>query len=92
MSSCLNWATNIERKYPVSIKIYATSNINLLVEIMNTISLSGMQILAINATSNNDLETVVKLKVLTKNTLELEKMIHNMKKVKFVYNIERDNI
>ncbi|MBO5712130.1 MAG: bifunctional (p)ppGpp synthetase/guanosine-3',5'-bis(diphosphate) 3'-pyrophosphohydrolase [Acholeplasmatales bacterium] len=88
----LNWATNIERKYPVSIKIYATSNINLLVEIMNTISLSGMQILAINATSNNDLETVVKLKVLTKNTLELEKMIHNMKKVKFVYNIERDNI
>jgi GTP pyrophosphokinase len=88
----LNWAANIERKYPVSIKIYAMSNINLLVEIMNTISLSNMQILAINATSNNDLETVVKLKVLTKNTLELERMIHNMKKVKFVYNIERDNI
>lgn len=88
----LNWATNIERKYPVSIKIYAMSNINLLVEIMNTISLSGMQILAINATSNNNLETIVKLKVLTKNTLELEKMIHNMKKVKFIYNIERDNI
>lgn len=88
----LAWATSPGRKYPVSIKIYATSNMNLLVEIMNTVSASGMSILAISANSNSNLETVVKLKVMTSNLVELEKMIVNMKKIKFVYNIERDNL
>lgn len=88
----LSWAADPGRKYPVSIKIYATSNMNLLVEIMNTVSASGMSILAISAKSNNNLETVVKLKVMTSNLMELEKMIINMKKVKFIYNIERDNL
>jgi len=88
----LSWATAPGRKYPVSIKIYATSSMNLLVEIMNTISASGMSILAISANSNNNLETIVKLKVMTNNLVELEKMIINMKKLKFVYNIERDNL
>lgn len=88
----LSWATNPGRKYPVSIKIYATSNMNLLVEIMNTVSASGMSILAISANSNANLETIVKLKVMTSNLVELEKMIVNMKKVKFIYNIERDNL
>ena len=59
---------------------------------MNTVSASGMSILAISANSNSNLETIVKLKVMTTNLVELEKMIVNMKKVKFVYNIERDNL
>ena len=88
----LYWSENIDRKYPVSIKIYAMTNMNLLVEIMNTISLCNMNLLAVNAVNNNNLETIVKLKVLTKNLAELEKMIYNMKKIKYVYNIERDNL
>ena len=87
----LAWATNIDRKYPVSIKIEATANMNLLVEIMNTVSASGMSILAINANQNANLEAVVKLKVMTDNLLSLEKMIVNLKKIKYIYNIERDN-
>ncbi len=85
-------ALNPGRKLPVSIKIYATSNMNLLVEIMNTVSASGMSILAITANSNSNFETVVKLKVMTSSLIDLEKMIVNMKKIKFVYNIERDNL
>lgn len=88
----LDWALNPGRKYPVSIKIYATSSMNLLLEIMNTISASGMSILAISANSNNNLETIVKLKVMATDLIELEKMIVNMKKVKYIYNIERDNL
>lgn len=87
----LRWATNPGRKYPVSIKILATSNMNLLVELMNVVSASGMSILAINANQQSSLETVVKLKVMTNNLLDLEKMILNLKKIKYVYNIERDN-
>ena len=49
---------------------------------MNTVSASNMSILSINATSNKDLETTVKLKVMTKSLVELEKMIINLKKNK----------
>ncbi len=88
----VSWATNIDRKYPVSIKIYAKSNMNLLLDIMNTISANNMSILAINASSTPNLETIVKLKVMCPNSIELEKMIVNMKKIKYIYNIERDNL
>ena len=88
----LEWTTNPDRKYPCSIKIDAATNINLLVDIMNTVSASNMSILSINANSNKDLETTVKLKVMTKSLVELEKMILNLKKIKYIYNIERDNI
>ncbi len=88
----LSWATNPGRKYPASIKIHATSSMNLLLEIMNTVSASGMSILAISANSNDNLETTVKLKVMTSSLVELEKMIVNMNKIKFVFNIERDNV
>ena len=88
----VSWATNIDRKYPVSIKIYAKSNMNLLLDIMNTVSANNMSILAINANSTPNLETIVKLKVMCPNSIELEKMIVNMKKIKYIYNIERDNL
>lgn len=88
----LSWATDIDRKYQVSIKIDAQSNVELLVDIMNTVNASGMSISAINASSNQDFETVIKLKVMTTNLLELEKMIINLKKIKYIYNIERDNL
>ncbi len=88
----VNWASDIDRKYPVSIKIYAKSNMNLLLDIMNTVSANNMSILAINANSTPNLETIVKLKVMCPNSTELEKMIVNMKKIKYIYNIERDNL
>ncbi len=87
----LEWASNPDRKYPCAIKIEASASMNLLVEIMNTVSASNMSILSINAT-NKDLETTVKLKVMTKSLVELEKMIINLKKNKYIFNIERDNL
>ncbi|MDE6414073.1 MAG: bifunctional (p)ppGpp synthetase/guanosine-3',5'-bis(diphosphate) 3'-pyrophosphohydrolase [Anaeroplasmataceae bacterium] len=88
----LSWATNPNRKYPVCIKITATTHNNLLVDIMNVVSANGLSILSINANNNQNLQTVVKLKVLTNGLLDLEKMIVNMKKIKFIANIERDNL
>lgn len=88
----LSWATNPNRKYPVCIKITATTHNNLLVDIMNVVSANGLSILTISANNNQNLQTVVKLKVLTRNLLDLEKMIVNMKKIKYIDNIERDNV
>lgn len=88
----LEWATNPNRKYPVSIKITAVTNNNLLVEIMNVVSANCLSILSINANNNSNLETVVKLKVLTPDLIQLEKMIVNLKKISYIHNIERDNL
>lgn len=89
----LEWATNPGRKYPVSITIFASYNSNLVVDIMNVVSTNNASILAISANNNNiNFETIVKLKVLIINLFDLEKMIVNLKKIKSVYNIERDNL
>lgn len=88
----LTWATNPNRKYPVCIKITATTNNNLLVDIMNVVSANGLSILSINATNNQNLQTIIKLKVLTYSLNDLEKMIVNLKKIKFIDHIERDNL
>lgn len=88
----LEWATNPNRKYPVSIKITAVTNNNLLVELMNVCGANGLSILSINANNNANLETIVKLKVLTPSLEDLETMIVNMKKIKYIHNIERENL
>ncbi len=88
----LDWATNPNRKYPVCIKITAVTHSNLLVEIMNVVSANGLSILAINANNNQNLQTIVKLKVLTSSLMDLEKMIVNMKKIRYIDHIERDNL
>ncbi len=86
----LDWATNINKKYQVSIKITATQNNNLLGEIMNTVSACSMSISSINAVNNNRLETIIKVKLLTTSLNELERFIANVKKVSSIQNIERE--
>lgn len=88
----LQWATDPGRKYPVSIRITATTSPNLVVDIMNVVASNGLSILAISANNNANLETVVKLKLLTYGLLDLEKMIVNMKKIKYIHHIERENL
>lgn len=86
----LQWATNPNRKYPISIKITATQNASLLGEIMNTISANSMSIASINAVNNLRLETIIKLKILTNNLSDLERLIVNLKKIPAIQNIERE--
>ena len=61
-------------------------------EIMNVVSVNGLSILAIHATNNTNLETIINLKVLTTGIQELEKLIVNLNKIKYVHHIERDNL
>ncbi len=65
---------------------------NLLLDVMNVVTSSGMSILAINAKNNDNLTTIVKLKVMCQTLLDLEHLIVNLKKIKSIYNIERDNL
>lgn len=88
----LYWMDKPNRKYPVSIKIEAAYNLNLLVEVINAVGASSMSILSVSANNKSNLETIVKLKVLTESLNELETLIINLKKIKHVFNIERDNL
>lgn len=85
------WATNLVRKYPCRIKITTSSNNNVFGNIINIINSSSLQIASVSAATNNNLEMIIKLKLLTSGTSDLEKLIVNLRKVHEIYQIERDN-
>lgn len=87
----LKWANNITRKYVAYIKITANQSATLLTDIITAVNANKMSISSINAVNDDNLSTLVKLKLLTLNTLELDKLIVNLKKINSILNIERDN-
>lgn len=87
----LEWATDIKRKYPCRIVITASERKSLLNDIVNVINASNLQIASISAVNNPNFESIVRLKILTANTHELETLIVNLKKVSDVYHIERES-
>ncbi|MCR5787381.1 MAG: bifunctional (p)ppGpp synthetase/guanosine-3',5'-bis(diphosphate) 3'-pyrophosphohydrolase [Acholeplasmatales bacterium] len=85
----LDWATNIVRKYATAIKINATTKPTLLAEILNLLSQANLQVSDINVKNDLNLESVIKIKILVSNTIELQTVIVNLKKIEGIYNIER---
>ena len=86
----LEWATNIDRKYPVSIKISASQTNGIITDIINTVNSYNLGIVQINTTTNNNFETIIKLKILVKNRLQLDNLIVNLQRVPHVHGIERE--
>lgn len=78
----LDWATNISRKFPTCIRVSAMQKDTLIGDLMTCINSLGLSIASINAVNTPDLQTIVKLKVLTSNLNELNNLIVNMKKLK----------
>lgn len=87
----LKWATNISRKYIAGIKITANQSPTLLTDIINTVSANKMSISSINAVNDESFSTLVKLKLLTSDSLELDRLIVNLKKISSIFNIERES-
>ena len=86
----LEWATNIDRKYPVSIKISASQSNGIITDIINTVNSYNLGIVQINTSTNINFETIVKLKILVKNKLQLDNLIVNLQRVPHVHGIERE--
>ena len=86
----LQWATNIERKYPVSIKVSASQTNGIITDIINTINSYNLGIVQINTNTTPNFETIVKLKILVKNKLQLDNLIVNLQKVPHIHGIERE--
>ena len=87
----LRWAKNITRQYPLWIKIDANQSQTLVSDVINVVSSSGLNVLSISCNNNDNLQSLIKLKILVHNLNELNTLIVNLKKVKQVMYIERDN-
>ena len=86
----LEWATNIDRKYPVSFNISASQTNGIITDIINTVNSYNLGIAQINTTTNQNFETIIKLKILVKNKLQLDNLIVNLQRVPHVHGIERE--
>ncbi|MDY0277623.1 MAG: bifunctional (p)ppGpp synthetase/guanosine-3',5'-bis(diphosphate) 3'-pyrophosphohydrolase [Acholeplasma sp.] len=84
------WSNNINRKYPALLKINGTSNPNFLFSVVTTINASNISVAEMNSQTTNNLETIIRLKVLVDNLIQLDKLIVNIKKISDVYSVERD--
>ena len=85
------WGTNISRKYPTILKIIGNNSQNFLFEIVKTINASNVQVAEMNSNTSQSLETIVKVKVLIEDKIQLERLIANIQKTQNVYSVERDN-
>jgi len=83
------WASNITRKYPTRIKIIGINRENILSEIISTINSTNLTIAEINAISNQNLENITTLKLLTSTRQDLETAMVNLLKISDIYHIER---
>lgn len=83
------WASNITRKYPTRIKIIGINRSNILSDIISTINSTSLTIAEINAISNQNLESITTLKLLTSTRQDLETAMVNLLKISDIYHIER---
>lgn len=85
----LFWGVGITRKYPTGIKIIAQQRSDLIGNIMNTLSSLNFAVSDLSVKNDQNLESLIKLKVLVSNISDLNTLIVNLKKIEGVYNIER---
>ncbi|HEY8435595.1 MAG TPA: bifunctional (p)ppGpp synthetase/guanosine-3',5'-bis(diphosphate) 3'-pyrophosphohydrolase [Haloplasmataceae bacterium] len=78
-----------ERKYEVDLKISCFSRNNILLDIINTINAAGHNILSVSADMKKSGNVVIKTKLMIENSIKLNHLVTNLKKVKDVYSVER---
>ncbi len=85
----LQWATNINRKYPVKIKITSLFSKTILTEVITTINAQGFNLASVNSTTNANLETIIKLKILVSSVTDLNLLLVNIQKISDITGISR---
>jgi len=88
------WATNIskEKRYPVKIKIVAVFNKNNVSDLIATINSHSFSIGEVKASTNyNNLEDIIKFKLIGSTKQELDTLMVNIKKMPTVVSVEKDS-
>jgi len=83
------WAEEIDSTYPVDIQIYGKDKPRLVAEIMNTVLDTRTHIFGINARVGKDNLAHIQLRVDIRNVEHLKMVMHKIRKVKDITNVER---
>lgn len=83
------WGNDDTKQYTINLKIIVQNRDNVLAEIINTVTSSKGKVVQVAASTNKNLEGIIKLKVSIKNRKELEVIIRNLEHIPDVYSIER---
>lgn len=84
------WGTNLTRKYATWLKIKGTSRTGLLTDIIQVANANGIAIAEVSAVTNQEFESIIRLKVTLNKRSELDTLMVNIQKVPQVYYVERD--
>jgi GTP diphosphokinase / guanosine-3',5'-bis(diphosphate) 3'-diphosphatase len=76
-------------RYPVNLKISATSTASIMVEIINYISSTNAVVVNVNTKQNKDSELLIKLGLSVFNADQLDKIIVGLRNFTDVYQVER---
>jgi GTP pyrophosphokinase len=83
------WGNDVVRTYTVNLRMIVSNRDNILADIINTVTSKKGKVVQVAASTNRDLEGVIKLKVNIKNKQELDAIISQLQQVSDVYSIER---
>lgn len=89
----LAWDSNINRKYPVALKITASMNMQLLGDVMNTLSSMNINVSSLNVKNNTiTLETIIKIKIIVSSLEDLSNVMVNLNKISAIHEIKREGL
>lgn len=83
------WAEEIDSTYPVDIQIFGKDKPRLVTEVMNTVLDTRTHILGINARVGKDNVAHIQLRVEIRNVEQLKMVMHKIRKVKDITDVER---
>lgn len=86
------WSDEITRKYPAWLKVIGTNKPTLLSEVVTAINASSMSIAEVKALTNANLEMTIKVKILVNNSVNIQQLMVNLRKITDIYSVERDNL
>ena len=86
----VNWADKITRKYPVWIKISSMYKPQILPEVVSNVNASGVAIAEVKINHNNSIDSFIHMRIMVNTLEDVQSVMVNLRKVKDIYNVERD--
>jgi len=83
------WGNDTKKQYTVNLRVIVSNRDNVLAEIINSVTSSKGKVQQVAASTNKNLEGIIKLKLAIGNIKELENIIVNLQKISDIYSIER---
>ena len=86
----VEWASNITRKYPVWIKISSMYKPQILPEVVSNVNASGVAIAEVKINHSNNIDSFIHMRIMVNTLEDVQTVLVNLRKVKDIYNVERD--